>query len=554
MEKLTKLHTVSSYSFDPLVSKSCFVVPNRDEYCSKQYLSVSVRLNFEYKKCLESNGIVYFVTFTYNDNGCFHFGNFNFFDNNHIRKFFNKSIFPTRLHDNGYSFRFALFGECGDGKGVRGIDNNPHYHVLVFLYPNSGCSYFYHNERNFLSLCKSAWNQDLSDLSLKRYCDLNVGNVSYSRKGARVLKSNCFSYCSSYCIKTLSVSPYNSRVKSFMAYVAYANLIRVVRDVPFGSVLNDYFYDSDDVQDIYIDFVKKYFKRLPQLATYNRKYDDYLLILNDSVRDTVSLTFGFNDFSFVDYMTMDNDFFLSAFYSRLMETPLFRCFYKYLVNRHKCVYRLSSGLGSCGLDYIDSNFMIDVSFFSCFKCPRINLPSYYFRKYFFTPQRHLNGYVYFTNENYSRYCMFRFSSSKFRSALCSFKANRRIFSQSLSDDDRLSFDLIPSDKFVAYRAFRGLSFSINDVPDIDSSDIWKYLRDLDYSRHHLYSVPCSLSHFTDEYFSFSLHPFFICCDDIDRFSRLYDDFVNVNYSSKKILDTSQYFNLSNVNGKDFIVY
>lgn len=552
MEKLTSV--VKSYSFNPETSKSQFVVPCKDEYCAKQYLSVSVRLNFEYKNCIDNNGIVYFVTFTYNDNGCFHFGRFNYFDNNHIRKFFNKSIFPSRLQSNGYSFRFALFGETGDGKGVRGIDNNPHYHVLIFLYPSGNCNGFYHCETNFLKLCKQSWNQDLSDLSVKKYRELNVGNVSFSDKGARVLDSSCFNYCASYCIKTLSVSPYNERVKSSMAYVSYSNLLRVLRCFPDGSLLNDFLIEDDKVLGVYKDFVVKYFKRLPQLCTFNRKYDDYLLILKDSVLECLSIELGFTDLSFIDLFTSDNDFFISPFYHKVLETSLFQSFYHYLVNRFKCVYRLSPNLGSLGFDYINSRYMLDVSMFTCFSSPRINLPSYYFRKLFFTPQKHGTGYVYLSNDKYNDFCKIRYSKLKFHSSLMTFKSNKNQFISSLTDQLKESISKISDIQFVAYFGFRGFSFNINSLPDIDSIDCWKYLRCLDFSSHHLYSVPRSLQDFRDEYLSFALHPFFYHCPDIDKLSRLYDEFMSCNYSSKRIRDTSDYFKLSSINGKDYKVY
>lgn len=551
---VTKTIPVKSYSFNPVTSKSCFVVPSRDEYCSKQYLSVSVRLNFEYKQCLDSNGLVYFVTFTYNNNGCFRFGHFNFFDNTHIRKFFNKSIFSDRLHSHGYIFRFALFGECGDGKGVRGIDNNPHYHVLIYLYPSTDCDKFYHNENNFLTLCKSAWNQDLSNISSKRYAELNIGNVSYSNKGAKVLDSSCFNYCASYCIKTISISPYNERVKDFMRYVAYSNLIRVVRPIPNTSILSDYLYDSSKVQSIYKHFVLTYYKRLPQLSTYRRKCDDYLLILNDSIRECLSSTFGFNEFSFVDFFTSNDEFFLTPYFSKLFDTPLFQCFYKYLVNRHKCVYRLSPNLGSLGFDYINDKYLLDVSSFTCFSSPRINLPSYYFRKLFFTPQKHLNGYIYLSNEKYTDYCRQRFSIDKFESSLKSYQFNKSKFHDSLSDELQSSLCNIPDNIFVAYRAFRGFSFSVNDVPYIELSDIWYYVRNLDYCKHSIYSIPRCLSDFDYEYLSFSFHPIFVSYEYLDKLSRLYDSFIDTNYSSTKIKDTSQYFKLSVVYGKNFQNY
>lgn len=549
-----KKMSVKSYNFNPLTSKSSFVIPSRDEYVVKQFTSVSVRLNYEYKECIDSNGLVYFVTFTYNDNGCIHFGNFNYFDNSHIRKFFNKSIFPSRLSDHGYTFRFALFGECGDGKGVRGIDNNPHYHVLVFLYPTKDCDFYYHSDTNFLDLCKSAWNQDLSCLDGVDYRALNIGNVSYSCKGAKVIDSSCFNYCASYCIKTLSISPYNQRVAQFMKYVAFASLFDLVYSLYWHSpFLLQYTYDMSKCQDIYRGFVSTYGNKLSILSPFRCKKDDYFECLQTAVQNSLLGLFPVSDYSYIDIFAVNKEFFETRLFTRIMELPLFDAFYKYIVNRHKCCYRMSPNLGSLGFKHIDKNYLLDVSFFPCFNTPKINLPSYYYRKLFFQPVKYLDKYVYVHTPAFNEYCKYRYSDSNFSSLIKSYESNLPFFLKSLDDDYRSACKDIPPHIFVAYKAFRGLSFSINYVPDLNYLLPWSYLRGLDYSESHLYSIPRGLDAFQD-YISFSLHPLFINYPLLDDLTYMYDDFVSTNSSASKINDVSQYFKLSDINGKDFKVH
>lgn len=540
------LISVKSYSFDPLTTRSVFKIPSRDNYVISQYSNVCIRLHFEYKLCKSLNGLCYFVTFTYNDSSILHFGNHNFIDNSDIRTFCNKSIFPRDLKLHGYTFKFAFFGESGDGKGSRGLDNNPHFHALFFLFPTSDCDFFYHDSSNFLLLCHNAWNQDRNSFQ-KDYRSLNVGNVTYSKKGALVEDTKVFSYCSMYCVKGLYSSSYNVRVREFFYNVAFFTLFDAfICPIPFDSPYRCFVYPYES----FLSIVKSFVLSSSNLSYFIGldKYTDYPLLLKSCVEDIFCKFFSVKSTSCLSYL-LDLDLFQSPILTNIMSNSLFTRFYKFLVNRHLCRYRLSSNLGINGLDYIDDNFMLDVSFIDSMSYGRINLPSYYFRKFLFN-SNFINGkYIYVPNHRYSVYVNLKYSSINFYKEVLKFINCKNDFLCSLDDSLRDSLNIIPANVFVSFKAFRGLSYLNTAVPFISFEDPWSYLRSLDFTKRNISSIVLSLSNFISDYSSFTCHPFF-CYENILELSYLYDEFVSP--INTKLSDVSSFFRLKL--NSDYFVY
>lgn len=94
------------------------------------------RLYFHYKYISILGGRTYFYTFTYNDKSLPSYLGVNCLRNSDIREFFRLSGFDKRLlRDYGYTCQYFVSCELGEGKGSRGIGNNPHYHCIIFLTP-----------------------------------------------------------------------------------------------------------------------------------------------------------------------------------------------------------------------------------------------------------------------------------------------------------------------------------------------------------------------------------------------------------------------------------
>lgn len=533
--------SVKSYTYDPIKSKSVFRIPPKEDYISSQYCSVTVRLNFEYRRCLSLNGLVYFVTFTYNDNGVLCIDGQNYLYNPHIRQLCNKSIFRRYLLSHGYEFKFAFFGENGDGKGIRGVDNNPHYHALIYLYPTSSCDSYYHDEKHFLELCHNSWNQDPDSMSCQLKL-LNRGNVTYSKKGALVQDCKVFGYCSLYCVKQLSDGSYNYIVKNKFERITFITLLDLVIPAPYEFSI--YLYPYDRLSSLLKEFVFRYCDKLEVLKPFLKKYDDVLLSLRDAIQYSLSELFGITDFSNDFSFLYHQDLFLSSFYAKVSVLPLFTAFYKFMVTVHSARYRLSTNLGICGLQHVTPGFLLDVSSLECFDVPRINLPSYYYRRLFYSRVKHDGKSLYVLNSTFNDYVKIFYSLNRFNSLVSTFRINRCSFSSILSDSFKASLSVIPDRVFVAYKFYRGLCFDSCDYFDIDPLDCLSYLRDLDYSVHNFHLIPKGLDDYIhDGYFSFNLHPFFNY-PDIDRLSYLYDSFLDKQSSSNRVRIVNEFDKLN----------
>lgn len=183
-----------------------------------------MRNNYEYDYCKSVGGKVYFLTFTYNDNSVLSIDGINFCNNNAFRQLMINKVYKTLERKFNVSCRYFCVGELGDGKGVRGYNNNPHLHVIFYLYPNEPKYYkkrsrvlskylepytsvdspfrWVLNSRipdsdEFMELCSSFWYGDTS-LSAK---NARYGILSYSTRGAEVTSYDALSYVCKYTIK-----------------------------------------------------------------------------------------------------------------------------------------------------------------------------------------------------------------------------------------------------------------------------------------------------------------------------------------------------------------
>lgn len=95
-----------------------------------------IRLYYHYKHVISIGGSAYFYTLTYNDKALPHYGDVPCVDYEDLRYFLRSSGFDKVLLRK-YAMRLGYFITCelGEGKGKRGIENNPHYHCIFFLTP-----------------------------------------------------------------------------------------------------------------------------------------------------------------------------------------------------------------------------------------------------------------------------------------------------------------------------------------------------------------------------------------------------------------------------------
>lgn len=128
-----------------VISKSCwrsvfpklrntFLRSNTAKYQYDRQSEFRQRLHFQYEYTNLVGGRAYAWTLTYNNTGLSDLFGINVHDYRDVRKFLKSlSMYYTRHY--GVKVEYAVFCELGEGKGERGEDANPHYHILVFFVP-----------------------------------------------------------------------------------------------------------------------------------------------------------------------------------------------------------------------------------------------------------------------------------------------------------------------------------------------------------------------------------------------------------------------------------
>ena len=120
-------------------SKTHFRLIHPNNFVSQKSKQTSyyVRLYFHWHHVRALGGLCYFYTLTYNDKALPYFQGIPCFNHNNLREFMRSSGFDKVLfRDYGFRLQYFVSCELGEGKGKRGFDNNPHYHVIFFLIPD----------------------------------------------------------------------------------------------------------------------------------------------------------------------------------------------------------------------------------------------------------------------------------------------------------------------------------------------------------------------------------------------------------------------------------
>lgn len=121
--------------FNPDTDKAYNTFGSPESYQSRRIKieGYETRLYWQFRYCNEHNGQTFFYTLTYNDaNMPNHYG-INCFDYEDLRDLLTGGFRKQLLRKYGTTFKYFIGAELGDGKGERGLHNNPHYHILFFL-------------------------------------------------------------------------------------------------------------------------------------------------------------------------------------------------------------------------------------------------------------------------------------------------------------------------------------------------------------------------------------------------------------------------------------
>lgn len=171
--------------------------------CSQKQEGYENRLYWEFRYCQEHSGRTYFYTLTYNDAHIPKYEGENCFDYEDLRSLMNGAFKKYILRNYGYNFKYFVGAELGDGKGSRGMANNPHYHVLFFLRPdNQYCETKELTPERFRHLVRHYWQGFDEDTDgFHDYRDAKLGIAREGENCGVVTDFRACLYCAKYVTK-----------------------------------------------------------------------------------------------------------------------------------------------------------------------------------------------------------------------------------------------------------------------------------------------------------------------------------------------------------------
>ena len=179
------------------------------------------RLYWEFKRSQDLGGKTFFYTLTYNDKNIPSFEGQPCFDYDHLRHFLNGGFKKMLLRRFGTNMRYFVGAELGDGKGSRGVHNNPHYHILFFLRPDESGKYPYIPIsrwlfRHYVRLYWQGFDQDI-DLREGSFHSFKDAFLGIAKEGSlhlgEVLDFRAISYVSKYVTKDVELVKHEATIE-----------------------------------------------------------------------------------------------------------------------------------------------------------------------------------------------------------------------------------------------------------------------------------------------------------------------------------------------------
>lgn len=309
-----------------------------------------MRNKYELKYCKLKGGVCYFVTFTYNDSSMLRFDGCNYINNISFRKLLVNHLYKVVSRKYGCFVRHFSVCELGEGKGSRGAGNNPHFHVLFYVYPGKDFKSL-PSANQFIADCRSFWCGP--DYSSKHPSQYTYGIVSYSRKHSPEVKH-----------------------EGALIYVCKY----VCKDSNFKQQSRQLYCKIFDRLQYCLDFSEGYDSRLA--------YPDCNLTLSDfHAQMTKIFMRSFDSSSIVAYL----DALFAYFYSPLANQDIhYLAKYAFRFLRTKMLPKvfISNGLGLYGLDFVKdwNNPKLPISVNK--KIKYFPIPLYLYRKKFCDVQKY----------------------------------------------------------------------------------------------------------------------------------------------------------------------
>lgn len=327
--------------FDPTRSKDYVTFSSPETYQSRMIKreGYESRLYWQFKYCDDHDGQTFFYTLTYNDSSIPKFMGKNCFDYEDLRYLLTGGFNKRLLRDYGTKLRYFVGAELGDGKGERGLHNNPHYHILFFLEPANNSKYPYRkiDPVEFRHWIRMYWQGFDQDIQKKSFRKSTYGIVKEGKfNNGLVTDFRAVQYVSKYVTKDIELVKYEKDIDRRIRIQYQRNLysdIESYRCFFYGFIYNTY-----------------------NIATNPQKtqwfYDDYCLI------DHLLPGYDFlcEDINFIDVvkrivdkynLQREFDYFTYMYSDRLVYDTL-----RTYRNRYCNKCRISHGVGDYALQHI----------------------------------------------------------------------------------------------------------------------------------------------------------------------------------------------------------
>lgn len=341
------------------------------------------RLYYEFDYCEKHDGQTFFFTFTYNDAHIPSYEGIPCFDYKDLTNLLNGGLKQKLKRDFGTKFKYFVGAELGDGKGKRGLENNPHYHILFFLRPDDGkdaLPYKKISRLEFRSLCRKYWQG--FDQDVDGYHDFRTYGKGIVKEGkfdlGQVTDFRAINYVSKYVTK---------------------DTILQKREVDLMKLLFKRYFDQLYKED----FVRNNFFVAEVLPRFGVKFDDlptkedWFFYIADTIRYIAPRVFdiaGITSNNYLDFfdsiikeacLVSDFNDFVSVQAQSLVDDDI-----RIYRNRYCNKCRISQGVGISAIDDMDyDNPSVKIPSKDGFVTKPINL--YYYRKLFYDVRKDAVG-------------------------------------------------------------------------------------------------------------------------------------------------------------------
>ena len=234
--------------FNPNTTRTYVHFSSPDSYQNRQIKieGYETRLYWQYRYCDEHNGQTFFYTLTYNDAHMPNHYGMNCFDYEDLRNLLCGGFRKMLLRKYGTYFKYFVGAELGDGKGERGMHNNPHYHILFFLEDakDTRFPYIKISPEDFRYLVKRYWQG--FDENRDGYHDYNDALYGIAREGENcglVTDFRACMYCAKYVCKDVKLKQNESKIERLLRFQNHKKYYR--SEVTYA------LYFKDRIRDMY---------------------------------------------------------------------------------------------------------------------------------------------------------------------------------------------------------------------------------------------------------------------------------------------------------------